>query len=102
MRQGIDGIYRNATPPPDFIIVETKFTSNIDRIPTLRGTADGGRQMDTRWIANRVYDAIDGSQLARQIARDVKAGNTSNIMSVAYPDVTVKFFTIDSTGRVIK
>lgn len=53
LERGIDGIYRNPSPPPGFIVAETKFGSS--QLSTL---ADGTRQMSDRWIEDRLEDAL--------------------------------------------
>jgi len=53
LERGIDGIYRNPTPPPGFIVAETKYGTS--QLSTL---ADGTRQMSDRWIEDRLEDAL--------------------------------------------
>lgn len=59
--RGIDGVYLNASPPPKYIITETKYRttvdgktvyvdSNGDMSPSLLGKASYGKQMSDDWI----------------------------------------------------
>lgn len=49
IRQGIDGIYENLTPIPDFVIDETKYGTS-----TLSETKGTGPQMGMTWIISRI------------------------------------------------
>lgn len=52
---GIDSIYRNPTPPPDYIVAEVKYgTAGLKK-----GLADGTNQMDQLWIFNRLETKVD-------------------------------------------
>ncbi|MGF1706665.1 hypothetical protein [Enterovibrio baiacu] len=78
--RGIDGIYRNANPPPPFIITETKYRTTSDTyidsdgvarttlLPTTRGTTNypAAKQMSDDWILPRLADDLGDAQ-ARQV-----------------------------------
>lgn len=49
IRHGIDGIYENLTPVPDFVIDETKYGTS-----TLSETRGSGPQMGKDWIFDRI------------------------------------------------
>jgi len=66
---GIDGVWRNATPPPEYIITEAKYgTSRLGQ------TADGQQMSDT-WVlgSNRLENAV-GQQEANRIRRAMASG----------------------------
>lgn len=59
MHQGIDGIYENLTPPPKYIIVDSKYLSSeaskADTFaPTMGNTKNSGRQLGNPWIENNL------------------------------------------------
>lgn len=45
--KGIDGVYKNANPPPDYIITEVKAGEHAK---LTKGLADGTNQMDDVWV----------------------------------------------------
>jgi hypothetical protein len=70
-RQGLDGVWKNATPPPEYIVTETKF----DTATLAKG------QMSDDWIRNNVkkafpddpemqkkmFDALDNGQIEKRL-----------------------------------
>ena len=59
MHQGIDGIYENLTPPPKYIIVDSKYLSSeaskADTFaPTMGNTKNSGRQLGNPLIENNL------------------------------------------------
>ncbi|TGE07771.1 polymorphic toxin-type HINT domain-containing protein [Hymenobacter fodinae] len=68
-RQGLDGVWRNATPPPEYIVTETKF----DTAKLSKG------QMSDNWIrknlnklsdqklADKIRDAMDTGQVEKRL-----------------------------------
>ena len=49
---GIDGVYKNTAPPPEYVIGEAKYGSS-----TL-GDTQSGKQMSPQWIDDRLEDAV--------------------------------------------
>ena len=47
---GIDGVYKNPNPPPDYVITEEKYGSS----QLNKGLAGGTNQMDDAWIKARL------------------------------------------------
>jgi hypothetical protein len=100
---GIDGVYENkGTPPPKYIINETKYGSS----DLNQHTADGP-QMSDPWIENRLDDAVGFDK-----AEDIRAEATTNpsnvqkVVTVIDPNGNVSTHTIDvitdpNTGQVI-
>lgn len=62
--RGIDGVYKNANPPPPYIITETKYRTGgefaASKLPTTKGSAGypSAKQMSDEWIAPRLADAV--------------------------------------------
>ena len=55
MHKGIDGIYENLTPPPKYIIVDSKYlSSEVSKAdtfaPTMSNTKESGKQLGNPWI----------------------------------------------------
>jgi hypothetical protein len=49
-KQGIDGVYKNPSPPLDYIITEVKYgTAKLEK-----GLSDTTDQMDDMWVQNRL------------------------------------------------
>lgn len=83
-RAGIDGIYRNTKPPPEYVIMEAKYGA-----ARLGKTADG-KQMSKGWIEGndrlkdalsaedliKVQDALDGGEVKSVLIRVEEAGKT--------------------------
>lgn len=65
--QGIDGVWKNPKPPPDYVISETKYGSS--RL----GTTKDGKQMSDQWIDRRLNDAV-GRAEANSIRKSMLEG----------------------------
>ncbi|MFJ1331965.1 hypothetical protein ACILD7_11490, partial [Capnocytophaga canimorsus] len=74
IKQGIDHIYQNATPPPKYVIVESKYGSSI-----LNPKTKDGPQMSDDWIngRNRLDNAV-GVEKA-DLIREEMITNPENI-----------------------
>ena len=59
--QGIDGVYENPSPPPQYVVAEAKFGSS--RL----GTTKDGMQMSENWVDNRLEKAV-----GRETADDIQ------------------------------
>jgi hypothetical protein len=64
--KGIDGVWKNTNPPPEYVITEAKYGSS--RLGTLK---DGTKQMSDKWVSDRLGDAV-GEDTELQI-RDAEA-----------------------------
>jgi len=62
--RGLDGVYRNAHPPPPFIITETKYRTggafSPGNLPVTRGSEGypSARQMSDAWIVPRLQSVL--------------------------------------------
>lgn len=83
---GIDGVYRNAHPPPEYVIADAKYGSS-----KLGNTKDG-QQMSQKWIdnrlnkevgkaeADRIRDAMLEGWVERWVLKVDAAGNVTKVI----------------------
>ncbi|WP_252729896.1 hypothetical protein [Zobellia uliginosa] len=95
--KGIDGVYENANPPPQYIIAEAKYNTS-----KLGNTLDGP-QMSDDWIngSDRLTDAV-GEEAANQI-RLAKMLDPESVQSVLVhidPAGNVTTSAVDALGNV--
>ena len=97
--KGIDGIYKNQTPPPSYVINETKWGSSQINQHTLDGP-----QMSERWIRNR----LDKLSMMEQvnINKAIKTGDVDFVISKVDTSGKVSTYyatsVTDSTGQVTR
>jgi hypothetical protein len=97
---GIDGVYKNTSPPlpPDYIITEAKYNkAALDKTVL----ADGTKQMDNDWILNRL-EAKVGADEAEYIEDAIRLGNIERWKIQVSPDGTTYISKIDAKGNVIR
>jgi hypothetical protein len=90
-RQGIDGVYENSNPPPQYIIVESKYGSS-----DLNPNTKDGPQMSDPWIENRLEDAVGKNK-----ADDITSSGYERVLSQVDENGNVTTSRIDSNGNVI-
>jgi len=66
--QGLDSVYRNPTPPPDYFVTDAKY--GTAGLSTLKS---GQKQMSPAWIEERVMRAFD-RRMADRILENHEAG----------------------------
>lgn len=81
--RGIDGVWKGANPPPEYIISEAKYGSGK------LGKTKDGKQMSDKWIDNRLDKAV-GRKEADKIRRAKLKGN-----------VEKQLLNIDDKGNVL-
>ena len=95
--KGIDGIYKNQTPPPSYVINETKWGSSQINQHTLDGP-----QMSERWIRNRLDKLSMMEQV--KINKAIKTGDVEFVISKVDTSGKVSTYyatsVTDSTGQV--
>lgn len=97
--KGIDGIYKNQTPPPSYVINETKWGSSQINQHTLDGP-----QMSERWLRNR----LDKLSMMEQvnINKAIKTGDVDFVISKVDTSGNVATYyatsITDSTGQVTR
>ena len=112
LHKGIDLILKNNTPPPEIVIVETKFRSK-DKEPKMTKN-NNDIQMDDDWIEGNLKGVVDKQEtekikeFLKQDKRNFeKYGETDkdNILKLATlikPDGTVKYFKVGRDGGLVK
>ncbi|MFY9476072.1 MAG: DUF6861 domain-containing protein [Aquabacterium sp.] len=86
---GIDGVWRNTSPPPDYVITEAKYGTS--RLATLK---DGTKQMSDDWVDARLNKAV-GPRQADRIREAMAEGRVEKrLLQVdEYGTVTSKILT---------
>ena len=72
--RGLDGVWKNAAPPPEFLITETKYITTADKAVK----RSGGGQMSDVWVlaGNRLTNALgrEEGEKMRKAMQDDKVG----------------------------
>ncbi|ROQ28847.1 hypothetical protein [Gallaecimonas pentaromativorans] len=99
---GIDGVYENLHPKPDYAIVEAKY--NTAKL----GETNDGKQMSDRWItadsSKRLKDAgLDESEV-RKIEKGLRRnkGDVEKYLIRNKKDGSLRLSKLDSNGNIIK
>lgn len=96
---GIDSIYRNPTPPPDYIVAEVKYGTAALK----KGLADGTNQMDQRWILRRLMDKVDDPvELEKIIDAMHKPDGVGRWLVRVKEDGSMQAKMIDVDGNIIR
>jgi hypothetical protein len=92
---GIDGIYKNATPPPQYVIDEAKYGSS-----RLSKTTKDGPQMSDNWVTgNKRLDQV-GPEKAREIEKAMKNGDVEKVVSKIDEAGNVTTYKVDAKGNI--
>lgn len=102
---GIDGIYRNMNPPPDFIIVDSKYLGTEKALneafaPTM-SRVKGGRQMDSDWIDKNLKKLIS-DDLYDEVFDAIDRKTVDFVASKVTNDGNITYYRLDSSGKVIR
>lgn len=96
--KGIDGIYKNQTPPPSYVINETKWGSS-----QINQHTKSGPQMSQNWVRDRLGNLDPMEQIS--IERALETGDVDFVISKVDESGNISTYraieTIDSTGNVI-
>jgi len=93
--KGIDGVWKNTSPPPEYVITEAKYGSS--QLGTLK---DGTRQMSDDWVDARLNKAV-GEQTA-DVIRDADArGQVEKWLLHVDENGNVTKSLIDESGNII-
>ena len=79
--RGIDGIWKNTSPPPDYVVTEAKYGTS--QLGTLK---DGTRQLSDTWIRDRLP-----REVGKQMTNEIKNGGYERWL-----------LRVDSDGNVTK
>ena len=97
--KGIDGIYKNQTPPPSYVINETKWGSSKINQHTLDGL-----QMSEEWVVNRLDKLDDETRMNLQDA--LESGDVDFVISKVDTSGKVSTYyatsVTDSAGQVTR
>mgnify|MGYP000916465059 FL=1 len=97
--KGIDGIYKNQTPPPSYVINETKWGSSEINQETRTGP-----QMSEGWVTKRLGELSMMEQV--KIQRAIKNGDVDFVISKVDTSGNVSTYyatsVTDSAGQVIR
>jgi len=100
-RNGIDGVYRNPNPPPDYVIMEAKYNT-----AKLGDTVDG-KQMSDSWVNgettgfDRLREAV-GPRTADKIRESIDAGRVQKLLLQVDESGKVSIKALDILGNIIK
>lgn len=102
---GIDGIYKNMNPPPDFIIVESKYLGAEEAVnesfaPRMSMTIKG-RQMDSEWIEKRLEGSIDDKKLLKKIQKALQNNRVDSVAAKIDKKGNITYYQLDADGKVI-
>ncbi len=97
-QNGIDGVYKNPNPPPDYIITEAKYGSS----QLNKGLADGSNQLDDKWTFGRRLNEIVGKPQADLIRKAERLGNVQKWVMRVGADGKVTAKLVDAAGNVIR
>ncbi|WP_052732858.1 type VI secretion system tube protein TssD [Hymenobacter terrenus] len=94
---GIDGVWRNATPPPEYIITETKY----GKPPKLTKAT---KQMTNEWIfgSDRLTRAVDDEEEADRITTAQATGQVEKRVLHIDFDGKLTEYKIEKTSRLTK
>ncbi|HEL2031969.1 TPA: type IV secretion protein Rhs [Streptococcus suis] len=93
---GIDGVYYNPDGHPPYIIAEAKYGGS--RLSYLK---DGTKQMESKWIGDRLVDAL-GEEQARVITKEIKQGNAGTQLVKIKKNGHISIDNLDIDGNIIR
>ena len=83
--RGIDGVWKNTSPPPDYVVTEAKYGTS--QLGTLK---DGTRQLSESWIDDRLEREV-GDETARKIIKSdyerwvLRVDSNGNVTKIVLP-----------------
>lgn len=96
--KGIDGVYENASPPPKYVIAESKYGSS-----DLSQTPKDGPQMSDPWIngSDRLDNAV-GVDKADAIREEMvlNPDNVQRVLTKVDANGNVSTYTLDANGKI--
>ena len=100
IEKGIDGIYKNNTPPPKYVIDEAKYDTS-----TLSQKTKDGAQMSDDWIkGSKRLEKQVGPREAKEIEKAINNGEVEKVISKVDENGSVKTYeikeTVDANGNV--
>lgn len=99
IRHGIDGVYRNLTPLPKFIIDEDKFGTS-----RLNPKTKDGPQMSIKWIQSRVTQlntkGIISDEIAEEIIDALDVNAVDRVLTHISEDEKITMYLITDNGLI--
>lgn len=99
IRHGIDGVYRNLTPLPKFIIDEAKFGTS-----RLNPKTKDGPQMSIKWIQSRVTQlntkGIISDEIAEEIIDALDVNSVDRVLTHISEDEKITMYLITDNGLI--
>ncbi|MFU2164674.1 pre-toxin TG domain-containing protein [Streptococcus pluranimalium] len=93
---GIDGVYHNPDGHPPYIIAEAKYGGS--RLSYLK---DGTKQMESKWIGDRLVDAL-GDEQANIIFEAMDDGLVGTQLVNIKKNGVITINNLDSSGKIIR
>ena len=105
MHHGIDGVYENYTPPPKYLIVESKYLGaeeavNESFVPTMSKVING-RQMDSEWIDKNLEKSVS-DDLYDEIVDAIDRKKVDFVASKVTNDGNITYYKLDSSGKIMR
>lgn len=96
IRKGIDGIYENTTPPPKYVINESKYGSS-----KLNPKTADGPQMSDDWVngSQRLEEQV-GRQKAGEIMKALENGEVDKVLSKVDANGKVTTYRVKPDGSI--
>lgn len=96
IRKGIDGIYENTTPPPKYVINESKYGSS-----KLNPKTKDGPQMSDDWVKERRrLEEQVGRQKAEEIMEALDKGEVDKVLSKVDANGKVSTYRVKPDGSI--
>ena len=105
MHHGIDGVYENFTPPPKYLIVESKYLGAekaVDEAFAPRmSKVINGRQMDSEWIDKNLEKSVS-DDLYDEIVDAIDRKKVDFVASKVTNDGNTTYYKLDSSGKIMR
>lgn len=99
---GIDGIYSNPNPPPDYYVVDAKYDqASLGKAKDASGNTIN--QMSDDWILDddRLSGALGNNrQQIRDFRTSYENGDVDRLVGRVDPDGTVRYYSVDNDGNI--
>ena len=94
-KTGIDGVYKNTRPPPDYVITEAKYGK------ARLGQTEDGKQMSDSWLTDERLIAKVGRKNAISIRDAIKHGKADKILINVREDGSARMIKLDGDANKI-
>ena len=94
-KTGIDGVYKNHSPPPDYVITEAKYGK------ARLGQTEDGKQMSDSWLTDRRLMDKVGEENAVAIRDSINAGNVEKRLINVRENGSARMIKLDGDANKI-